>query len=233
MKTKKGFTLVELLVVISIITLLAGLLIPVLDGALEAARRIHCMNNTRQLYIATVNYSSIIHGRVPPEVRDHISNELLMNQIRGDIFLAFELPYEIYRCPSHDYDYNKIVPYDPGPGNLTGRDGSRYDAGIKNFTSHYIYAGNYYRTEATGSYERDWTKRPTSFNNAKDAMKALWAEQVWNHRNDNEGFPAGANEAFIDGSVRWVKDFPILIANTFGNEDVSHWRGNPSAHWWW
>ena len=81
-----GFTLVELLVVIAIIGILIAMLLPAVQSVREAARRIQCANNLKQMGLAMLNYESS-HRHFPPGYLESDS------PFRAYYWSAFTLPF--------------------------------------------------------------------------------------------------------------------------------------------
>ncbi|MGB1125824.1 MAG: type II secretion system protein [Phycisphaeraceae bacterium] len=71
---KRGFTLIELLVVISIIALLIAILLPVLSGTRESAKRTACAGNLQQWGVATINHAVNNKGVLPKAYRHWTAN---------------------------------------------------------------------------------------------------------------------------------------------------------------
>lgn len=91
-KKFQGFTLVELLVVIAIIGILIGMLLPAVQQVREAARRTQCMNNLRQLSLASLSFESA-NMEFPAGERLLEGNVRFGNQWRGSSLFIQMLPF--------------------------------------------------------------------------------------------------------------------------------------------
>ncbi|MGN6133880.1 MAG: DUF1559 family PulG-like putative transporter [Aureliella sp.] len=121
---RQGFTLVELLVVIAIIGILVGLLLPAVQAAREAARRMQCSNNLKQIGLAILNYEST-YKRLPPGAVFYGGAATTIGRFSGALnnrgsMLVFILPYLEQQALYNQFDFGMPL------------DDARFPAGVNN-----------------------------------------------------------------------------------------------------
>ncbi len=107
---RSAFTLVELLVVIAIIGILVGLLLPAVQAAREAARRMSCSNNLKQLGLAMHNYHDAF--RTFPqgfgENQEFWSSQILPQLEQGNLFNTLVWANSAYANPAWGTDWTNF-----------------------------------------------------------------------------------------------------------------------------
>ena len=128
---RRGFTLVELLVVIGIIALLVSILLPALNKAREDAKRVRCLSNERQLVMAWQMYASENKGKlVSSNTPQYPANPWWYWAAAGNSLAClydgklwpYIKNYDVYKCPNDRIMYTHTYSIN---GYLAGENGDR------------------------------------------------------------------------------------------------------------
>ncbi len=184
-RRSRGFTLVELLVVIAIIGILVALLLPAVQAAREAARRMSCSNNLKQLGLACHNYHDT-YKIFPPAILasgQHTSNPGLISNVKNTTGWALLLPF-YEQGPAHD-QYNFDV---------CSSSASRYGKVVGNDTiNQAIYGAKYSILECPSHVDAGEVRsnRPgtNDLYSMRDARRTSYAFSSGNYGDDNSIYP--------------------------------------------
>ena len=199
---RHGFTLVELLVVITIIAMLVALLLPGIQSAREAARNSNCQNNLKQLGLACLNYERV-HGGLPPAsvFPTFLSNKASLSDSDRIGWVWLVLPFLEQSNLADQFHFDRVwfdpslqplvttrlsvmeCPSDPIAGNIFN--GSDSDPTSSSTVSFQAAAADYFATVSVNSNasQLGWTPRQdetyTSANGAVyDYQGALQDDEI-------------------------------------------------------
>ena len=125
---RHGFTLIEILVVLTIIVLLAALLFPAFSRSREAARRASCQSNLKQVGLSLLQYSQDYDGTTPPIYTGTAAADKNPNNWRVLMF-PYVKSEQVFRCPSNPENETSATNAAAGDVSINASYAANYNSG--------------------------------------------------------------------------------------------------------
>jgi prepilin-type N-terminal cleavage/methylation domain-containing protein/prepilin-type processing-associated H-X9-DG protein len=199
-RRKLGFTLIELLVVLAILSVLAGIMFPVLRLAVDAAKRTKCLSNYEQVGRAMALYLADYDDRVPPvNYRRVDPSDPGTDRNWVQTLLPYAGSIELFQCPS---DYGRAGTVAP-PSFTLSSDAWRfyYDTTLRsNLGFNYMYLSPLVQLQG-----RDWRSFPVQLSAVTNQSETLmFIDSIWDR--SAAGLPFGGGSWVVIPPCRYRDD---------------------------
>ena len=220
-RKRKGFTLIELLVVIAIIAILAAMLLPALGRAKSKAKRIACLNNIKQLTLASIMEAGDNEGKFPDSGVTYLY--YISASMRNTMMNTYKIQRQSFYCPAnYGWNTDQLWLFPNGQQTDPSVTGYFYFAGNVAFNTA-ANIPNYYPNSGAlpggGNLSGNLPVFPLK-DTDKPYYPLIWTDMTAKYAGDwwrdrsagtcrvnhfEKEKPVGANEGYQDGHAEWVQ----------------------------
>lgn len=212
----RAFTLPELLVVLAVVLILAGILFPVFQGARASAQRTVCLSNFRQTTLAATLYITDYDDRfMPANYRPNRIANSRNDRTWVQLLLPYERSFAVFRCPS-DTGLRDQTQASFDEDLVPGDTDSRYYSASQRSNIGYNYL---YLSPITRRPGGPWAAFPRLASMVANPSNTLmFVDSVWDR--DDEGVPFGGGNylvippcRFLEQAGRIYDTFAVGVSN--------------------
>jgi prepilin-type N-terminal cleavage/methylation domain-containing protein/prepilin-type processing-associated H-X9-DG protein len=222
----RGFTLIELLVVIAIIAVLVGLLLPAVQKVREAANKIKCENNLKQISLATIHCADVRGGILPPGLGIYPQRVGTQRNGEGGL-LVHILPFIDQGGLYNECFIDPAAPYDNTGG--MGDDRNYTQAYTQTWSANIIYALPTYTqwNPFIQGFKVPTYLCPSDY--TFDKAGGVWAQSVTSYAYNGNVFGINYQWGWGQGCLRYPSGIPDGPSTTvfFTEKEVASY-GSPN-----